>query len=191
VALRAYLLGEGVAQYVPVPNLADHDPGASLTGNDVMGARRSACFLPDAVRTGGAVRPDVLPYFSWVEGRALCYVREDPAGAGWRRELPAWFFAHHGIDAAAVSSAGRDRVRRDATGQLPPLLLFGLWLTACQLGVCAGSSADPAAPVAAEALRTLPWGGLRRFCTADQLTAAGPALAALLADGVTFGGGLR
>jgi hypothetical protein len=192
VALRAYLLGEGVAQFVPVPNLADHDPGVSLTGNDVMGARRSVCFLPDAAPVGGGtVRPDVLPYFSWFEGRALCYVRADPAGAGWRRELPAWFFAHHGIDAATVTAAGRDRVRRDAAGPVPPIMLFGLWLTACQLGVSAGAAADPATPVAAEALRTLPWGGLRRFCTTEQVTAAEPVLAALVADGVTFGRGLR
>jgi hypothetical protein len=192
VALREFLLRAGVAQYVPVPNLADHDPGTSLTGNDFMGARRSACYLPSAPAAGAAaVRPDVLPFFSWIEGRALCYVREDPAGARWRRELPAWFFARHGVDVAAVTAAGRDRVRPHTAAPVPPLLLFGLWVTACQLGVAAGPAADPTAPAAVESLRTLPRGGLRRFCTAAQLTRAAPALAALLADGVTYGRGLR
>ncbi|GAA0802213.1 hypothetical protein [Spirilliplanes yamanashiensis] len=193
VALRTYLLREGVSGYVPVPGLADHDPGVSLTGNDVMGARRAACHLPGAAGPDGrtAFSPAVLPFFSWVEGRALCNVREDPAGAAWRRELPAWYFAHRGLDAAEVAERGKAAVRPHAGGPVAPILLYGLWVTACQFGVelaRIGVTPDPAAPAAREALRTLPWGVLRRFAPDADLRAAEPAVRDLLLDGLRYGG---
>jgi hypothetical protein len=195
VALRTFLLRRGVSAYVPVPNLVDHDPGVSLTGNDFMGARRAACLAdPPGTDVDTAVRPQTLPFFSWIEGRALCNVREDPAGAAWRRELPQWFFTRHGIDMAAAVAAGKDAVRPLARGAVPPVLLFGLWMTAYCLGVEAarlvGAERVEAAlsgPVAAAALHTMPWGTLRRFVGADDLVLGGPALRDLLDDGVRHG----
>jgi hypothetical protein len=187
VALRTFLLRRGIPAYLPV----------SLTGNDFMGARRAACFT-EAVGTdqGIAVRPEALPFFSWIEGRALCNVREDAAGAGWRRELPQWFFARHGTDMAVAVAAGKDAVRPLAAGRIPPVLLFGLWVTAFGLGAEAARLAGRGAvdraldgPVAAAALHTMPWGTLRRFSTEADLVVAGPALRDLLRDGVRSGSG--
>jgi hypothetical protein len=194
VALRSFLLERDVPAWVPVPNLVDHDPGVSLTGNDFMGARRAACFT--AAPSGGAraIRPETLPFFSWIEGRALCNVREDAAGAGWRRELPQWYFDTYGLDLAAAVAAGKTAVRPHAAGVVPPVLLFGLWMTAYALGaeaarICGAPAVERAlaGPVAAAALHTMPWGTLRRFVTEDDLVLAAPALRDVQVDGVRHG----
>jgi hypothetical protein len=199
VALRTFLLRRGVDAYLPTPNLVDHDPGISLTGNDFMGERRAACFVETpALDPAVTVRPEALPFFSWIEGRALCNVREDAAGAAWRRELPQWFFARHGIDMAATVAAGRDAVRPLAAGTaISPVLLFGLWVTAFGLGVEAARLVGAervvsalAGPAAVEALRTMPWGTLRRFAAAADLAAAAPAMQDLLTSGVHRGASL-
>ncbi len=47
-ALSGYLRSVGVVPVLAVPNLVEHDSGASLTGNDHHGLRRSVCWMPGA-----------------------------------------------------------------------------------------------------------------------------------------------
>ncbi|MEU9505932.1 hypothetical protein AB0D32_06595 [Micromonospora sp. NPDC048170] len=142
VSLRIFLNHHGVRVVCPVPNLVEHDPGPSLTGNDHMGPRKSACFVDDVGPlpdhgTAALLYPMAVPYFSWFSGETLCVVRDEAHQLGWRPEPAHTALRHRGLDTRAVTRQAQDEVeqwRLDFPG-LPTEPLNRLWITAFLTGV--------------------------------------------------------
>ena len=142
VSLRIFLNHHGVRVICPVPNLVEHDPGPSLTGNDDMGPRRSACFIDDVgplpeAGTGALLYPMAVPYFSWFSGETLCVVRDEAHQLGWRSDPTQTALRQRGLDDRAVTRQAWDEVERwclDYPG-LPAEPVHRLWTTAFLTGV--------------------------------------------------------
>jgi hypothetical protein len=205
VALRTYLHAAGVDACVLVPNLADHLPGVSLTGNDIMGERRSVCYgdgslpVPPAALATAISGLPVVPHFSWWEGRSVCCLRDPAAAGGWTKIPSAEFLASRGLPLdelrdrfsyaiASLDPAGTVR------GTVSGILLFQLWLTAAALGAVAVAEDDPPdiaaavrTPVARRALATLAPGGLRRFVPEAKLAALTAVMEPIVRDAVCQG----
>jgi hypothetical protein len=203
VALRGFLSDVGTKAYIAVPNLVDHLPGPSLTGNDRMGARRSVCYLSDwrgdLAWTTRVIEPRVVPFFSWTRGLPGCLVREDGWGRHWRRTPPDWLLRARGLDTAEVVGLGRVTIAPWLRGDslaVPPNLVFGLWVTAFEQGVELAGLIDGdlaaldvalARPAVQRALATMPAGALRMFVAAERLAAVQPDLERLIRRGVRQG----
>jgi hypothetical protein len=203
VAMRGYLDTTGIEASVLVPNLAEHAPGPSLAGNDIMGERRSVCHAdapvpPPALGTAVSGLP-VVPHFSWWEGRSVCCLRDPATAAGWRKIPTAEFLAERGLSPDDLRGRfSRAMTGRDAEGTVRDtvsgILLFQLWLTAVALGAVAGDhvpdvGAAACTPVARRALATLAPGGLRRFVPEARMAALAIAIEPLVRDAVCQGAG--
>lgn len=208
VAMRGYLRAAGIEVCALVPNLADHLPGASLAGNDIMGERRSVCYSDGSLAVpsafGAAVSGlRVVPHFSWWEGRSVCCLRDPATADGWSKVPSAEFLAAKGLSLDDL----RDRFSRAMAGLDPAgtvrstvsgLLLFQLWLTAVALGAVAGDGAPGGqdspdiataarTPLAQRALATLAPGGLRRFVPEARLGALAIAMEPIVRDAICQG----
>jgi hypothetical protein len=203
VALRTFLMRMGVKAFVAVPNLVDHrQVQPSLTMNDYMGPRRSVCFPPaptsEVIWSSRVFEPGVVPFFSFLEGRPLCLVRQDEAGRSWRRVTPYWLLRSHDLDADYVIALGRATVAPLLGHSLAirPDLLFGLWVTAFQHGVQLADTAGQnpvdldaalARSTASCSLATMPAGALRMFVPMERLASLAAKLSQLVTCGVRQG----
>jgi hypothetical protein len=188
VAMRAFLDELGMAAYVCLPNLVEHRDVPSVAGNDEMGERRSVCYFARASMTSPRTVAglDVVPHFSWWEGRSVCCVR---SGATWRKTATAGLLAGRGIDADAVVA---DALPWADGGQVSEILLSGLCLTAFAIGMIAGpgdTSAIRDQAVRDQALGTFPSGGLRRFVPRSALAVVSDGLRPMVAAAVLSGTG--
>ncbi|BCJ74745.1 hypothetical protein CS0771_42890 [Catellatospora sp. IY07-71] len=126
---------------VSCPNLAEHEPGESLVGNDVLlGPRHSALFGGGAAPWDRVLAPRMVPHLLLFEGIAVCQV--PGADGGWTAVRADDFLAPSGLtipdllDRYAATAARRDpagRIRR----VIADSLLLQLWLTAFCFGLTA------------------------------------------------------
>jgi hypothetical protein len=148
-ALAGYAWAEIMEHYAPavaavlptpVARAFATDHTADGPQDDVMGARRSACFgATPGELTGPVLEPSLVPYFSWTEGHPFCSVRQDMAGRSWRRESPRWFLGQHGLASEPVIRLGQTAISPLMGCGIPPIQLFGLWTTAFGLGLQAAT----------------------------------------------------
>lgn len=126
---------------VSCPNLAEHEPGESLVGNDVLlGPRHSVLFGGGTAPWDRVLAPRMVPHLLLFEGIAVCQV---PGGdGGWTAVRADEFLAPSGVtlpdllDRYAATAARRDpagRIRR----VIADSLLLQLWLTAFCFGLAA------------------------------------------------------
>jgi hypothetical protein len=192
VAMRGYLHVAGIEASALVPNLADHLPGESLAGNDIMGERRSVCFAGDspAALDAAVSGLPVVPHFSWWEGRSVCCLRDTETPGGWRKVPSAEFLATEGLPLDDLRDRfGRTMAELDPAGALRTavsgILLFQLWLTAVALGAVAATAAHT--PLARRALATLAPGALRRFLPEPRLEALALTMEPIVRAAVSHG----
>jgi hypothetical protein len=198
VAMRAFLDETGMAAYVRVPNLVEHRDAPSIAGNDEMGERRSVCYFTRASRTSlrTVAGLDVVPHFSWWEGRSVCCVR---SGETWGKTATRDLLAGRGLDPDAVVA---DVLPLAAGSQVSEILLSGLCLTAFAIGMIAGPGDTSAIKdqvirdqavrdqlIRDRALGTFPSGGLRRFVPRSALPAVSERLRPMVAAAVQSGTG--
>ena len=207
--MRAYLHARGVPALVSVPNLVEHDLAPSLLGNDArLGRRRSAWYDSGPPAPGewarGVAAPTLLPFVRWRSGRALSDVREVAGRGEWQRIGTSRILGFRGLRPEEIDGALRDAVASlDAGAEVGAAVgrepLGSLWLTAVALGVslagmwsqrCAAAVTIEdalAAPGAAAALSTMPWGTLRLLCRQDVLTRYAGSLGVLVTGAVRYG----
>jgi hypothetical protein len=205
----AYLHARGVPALVSVPNLVEHDLAPSLLGNDArLGRRRSAWYDPGPPApgewAGGVAAPTLVPFVRWRSGRTLSDVREVGGRGEWQRIGTAQLLGFRGLRPEEIDGALRDAVASlDAGAEVEAAVgrepLGSLWLTAVALGVslaemwsrrsAAAVTVDDAlaAPGAAAALSTMPWGTLRLLCAEDVLTRHAGPLGVLVTGAVRYG----
>ncbi|GAA4640515.1 hypothetical protein GCM10023196_106290 [Actinoallomurus vinaceus] len=173
--LHDHLARAGMTALVSVPNLVDHADVPSLIQHEQMGLRPSACFTPE-LAAAGVPEGDPLtglttvPFFSWWNLQAECFVRDDGTSSEWRKEQLAVVLARRGLTAADddgdgpfASAVGR---LEHLSGLLSRSLLRTLWLTAYGVGLIAAersSEIDMTSAAARTSLRSLAPGGLRRI----------------------------
>ncbi|MDI1463169.1 hypothetical protein QEZ54_19500 [Catellatospora sp. KI3] len=202
-ALLLRFAGEhGLSPLVSCPNLAEHEMGESLVGNDILhGPRRAALFAgPDlgpAFAPGSVLAARMVPHLLLFDGIAMCQVRDD---AGWHLVRAHDFLAPSGVTVADLLHWYAERAHRhDPAGRarrvVADSLLFQLWLTAFCYGVAAsdvvGGSGELGralrSPLGAAALRTLAPGALRRFVPMHRLGALHRLLSPLLKETISDG----
>jgi len=172
VYMYRYLRSAGVPVLVAVPNLAEHEDLASLSGNNFQGLRRSACFVdtdPETDEHAELDRPPAVPFFKY--GQAQCAV---PV-LGTRRwlNIPCEdYLSGLGADVASL--------RAQLPNEIDPAVGWPLWLTAYALGVIdemSVSTRKPDTAVLDAALATIAPGGLCHSPAAPDLGPAGEWLA--------------
>ncbi|MBV1854822.1 hypothetical protein [Catellatospora tritici] len=203
VLLLRFTRAHGLTPLVSCPNLAEHEVGESLVGNDILhGPRHAALFAePGAIpfRPQSVLAARMVPHLLLFDGIAMCQVRED---TGWRMVRAHDFLAPSGVTVADLLHRYAEQAHRhDPAGRarrvVADSLLFQLWLTAFCYGVAAsdvvGGSRELAralrSPLGAAALRTLAPGALRRFVPMHRLGALYRLLAPLLKE--TIGDGFN
>ncbi|GAB4057604.1 hypothetical protein [Catellatospora paridis] len=198
VLLLRFARAHGMTPLVSCPNLAEHEQGESLVGNDVLqGPRRAALFGAPPGDWARVLVPPVVPHLLLFDGVVVCQV---PDGDGWRAVLADVFLAPSGLTlpdllaryAAAVGAC-------DPTGRMRRVvadsLLLQLWLAAFCYGVAAYAVTGDVAAVdralrtvrGAAALRTVAPGALRRFVPGHRLAGLPALVAPLLRHAISDG----
>lgn len=183
VLLSRFVRAHRITPLVSCPNLAEHEQGDSLVGNDVLlGPRRATLFgSSGGSRWETVLAPRMVPHLLLFEGVTVCQV---PDGDGWRAVQADEFLAPSGLTVPDLLERYAAAVARcDPAGRARRLvadsLLLQLWLTAFCYGVAASDVVGDEQAVAraletasgAAALRTLAPGVLRRFVPAHRLDA--------------------
>ncbi|WP_144119244.1 hypothetical protein [Catellatospora sichuanensis] len=198
VLLLRFARKHGMTPLVSSPNLAEHEQGDSLIGNDVLqGPRRAALFGGPPGDWAAVLVPPMVPHLLLFDGVVVCQV---PDGEGWRAVPADEFLALSGLsvpdllDGYAATVAECDpagRMRRVVADSL----LLQLWLAAFCYGVAAYQVVGDAATVdralrtvrGAAALRTLAPGALRRFVPGHRLAALSTLVAPLVRQAISDG----
>ncbi|GAA2360325.1 hypothetical protein Cme02nite_37420 [Catellatospora methionotrophica] len=198
VLLLRFARANGLTPLVSCPNLAEHEQGDSLVGNDVlMGPRRSALFGGPPGDWSRVLVPPMVPHLPLFEGVVVCQV---PDGDGWRSVLADAFLAPSGLTVPDLLERYAETVARaDPTGRLRRVvadsLLLQLWLAAFCYGIAAWAVLGDAGAVeralrsvrGAAALRTLAPGALRRFVPVHRLGALPGRVEPLLRQAISDG----
>jgi hypothetical protein len=150
VATRRFFAATGVPSLICAPNLVDHRDPPSLVGNDYLGERASACYLP-GVPAGHRWASTVLaarcaPYLRWHTGQTYC-LRPGTPGQPWVLDDTAVCLSglDTGPQAVIGLRCGDPDARGAATavrGDLAEALIDQLWLAGFLLGVAAAET-DP------------------------------------------------
>jgi hypothetical protein len=122
-ALMAYLRAHQVPALVKVANLVEHLDLPSTVGNNWMGQRRAACYLPDPPehpRPAATVLPAarIVPHLAWDDATPVYWVVEDDVTRDWAHHPLQPLLTDHG-----VTNNTRDRIWRTAAQHLPPDLV--------------------------------------------------------------------
>jgi hypothetical protein len=181
VLMNRFLKHEGIAAYVAVPSLVEHEDLAGLVGNNFHPLRRSSCFFAEDPSVGE--HPDLLdlsaiPFFE--RGVAQCAVRMPN---GWRTILCEEYLRRFDIPPGDLPA----RSEFDSPAH------WGVWLTAFTMGVInrfEGHDVSKSGLVLDRALETIGPGGLCHRLDGKALTELTATLHALAWDGLRFGMGM-
>ncbi|MFD9538596.1 hypothetical protein [Streptomyces sp. NPDC060022] len=153
VAALRFLRSAGIRPLMSVPSLVEHLDVPSIVGNNHLGVRRAACFLPEppsALRWDrGVLESRATPYVRWPGGDVFCLVDRTGTDQDWDRTPAAEFLAERGCSPAAVGRAlaavPPGTLSAEAAGAVPDSLLLRLWQAGALLGMTARDIGGPSA----------------------------------------------
>lgn len=200
-AILRFARRTGTPTLLLVPNLVEHIDTPSLVGNDWQGVRRSVCVLPEPSVSHDVqvlAAPRMVPFVQWNGGVSMM-VYTDPHRGGWRPTLDVlteWGISVAGrVDACRAVFASRPGFAV-IRGRIEDGQLFALWLTAVAMGATmaahwpaavAALESRLATPAAAQALRTMAPGALRRLVDTEFLSTYAEDFDALVVGGIKYG----
>jgi hypothetical protein len=141
-ALMAYLRAHDVPALVKVINLVEHLDHPSAIGNQSMGRRRAACYLPNPPReanpAGVLPTPRLVPHLAWEDATPVYWTTQHDVTTTWTHQPLRPLLARHGLTGDI-----RADILKAANTHLPAALhgedrrpgLAALADTACALGL--------------------------------------------------------